>query len=123
MTTKGYTAKVIDMLLGHAPIARTNLPSYGRVTVMRQATERRYVIHLLCASPIARGTFSGRPIEVVEDIVLVPDVDVTIRLPPPVGRVTLEPQGTTLAARVQDGVVSFRVDRVAGHQMVVLHDE
>jgi hypothetical protein len=122
VTTKRYTAKVIEAMLDGAPVVRTSLPSHGRVTVQRQEGKKRSIVHLLCASPISRGTYAGRPIEVVEDVVVVPDVEVTIAAPQAVGRVMLEPQGTPLSADIREGEVSFRVDRVAGHQMVVLHD-
>jgi len=39
-----------------------------------------------------------------------------------VASVTLEPQGTPVQFEAADGRVSFVVDRVAGHQMVVLAD-
>lgn len=122
VTTRQYVAKVIDRILGDSKTIETGLPSHGRVTLNHQPEHGRSVVHLLCASPISRGKYAGKPIEIIEDVVAVPDVNVTVRTKNPVDRVTLEPQGTPVAFDVANGVVSFVVDRVEGHQMVVLHE-
>jgi Hypothetical glycosyl hydrolase 6/Beta-galactosidase trimerisation domain len=121
VTTKRYIARAIDMLLGEEVTLRTNLPSFGRITVTRQAKQSRDVIHLLCAAPINRGTFHYGPIEVVEDLVIVPDVQVVYRPHRPIGRATLAPQESELPIATIDGKIKFCVDRVAGHQMIALH--
>lgn len=121
VATKHYVAAVIDRILGDRTV-RTNLPSFGRVTVMRQPKERREIVHLLCAAPIRRGTFQRGPIEVVEDLLVVPDVAVSLKSGEKVGRITLEPQGTEIPLSASaSGDVNFVVPRVTGHQMVVLH--
>ncbi len=122
VTTRQYVARVIEQILGDERTVETSLPTHGRVTLTRQEDHRRSVLHLLIASPIVRGTYAGKPIEVVEGVTVVPDVAVSVRHPGPVDRVTLEPQGSAVPFEMQDGKVSFVVDRVAGHQMVVLHD-
>lgn len=122
VTARQYVAKVIDRILGSDKTVEVGLPSHGRATLNRQPAQNRSVLHLLCASPISRGTYAGKPIEVVEDIVTVPDVAVSVRVPGKVVKVTLEPQGKEVAFEAADGKVSFVVDRVAGHQMVVLTD-
>jgi hypothetical protein len=121
ITTKRYIARAIDMLLGNEPTVKTNLPSFGRITVTRQVAQSRDIIHLLCAAPINRGVFDGGPIEVVEDLVIVPDVEVRFRPSRPIGRVTLEPQGSELTFTVSDRDMAFSLDRLAGHQMIALH--
>ena len=122
VTARQYVTRVIEAILGDDRTLQTNLPSHGRATVNRQAGHGRTVIHLLCASPISRGIYAGKPIEVVEDVVTVPDVAVTLRAAGAVGRVTLEPQGEVLPFTTTGGVVSLNVPRVSGHQMVVLYD-
>ena len=119
LTTK--RARAIDVLLGGEHTVQTNLPSFGRITVTRQAAQSRDIIHLLCAAPINRGVFHHGPIEVVEDLVIVPGVEVRYRPRQPICRATLEPQGSELTISVKDGDISLFVDRVAGHQMIALH--
>jgi Hypothetical glycosyl hydrolase 6/Beta-galactosidase trimerisation domain len=121
VTAKEYVVRLLDLLLGDQRTATTSLPSFGRMTLNRQVRHNRDVLHLLCAVPISRGTFRGRPIEVVEDAATVSDVSVNIRTEGPVARVTLEPQGTEIPVEAKDGMISFSVDRVDVHQMVVLH--
>jgi hypothetical protein len=121
ITTKRYIARAIDILLGDQRTITTNWPSFGRIAVTRQVAQSRDIIHLLCAAPINRGVFHAGPIEVVEDLVIVPDVEVRFRPSRPIGRATLEPQGSELTFTGSDRDISFYLDRVAGHQMIVLH--
>ena len=121
ITAKRYIARAIDMLLGDERTVKTNMPSFGRIMVTRQVAQSRDIIHLLCAAPINRGVFHHGPIEVVEDLVIVPDVEVRFRPVRRIGRATLEPQGSELTFTVSDRDISFSLDRVAGHQMIALH--
>ena len=121
LTAKRYLARAIDMLLGGERTVQTNLPSFGRITVTRQVGRSRDIIHLLCAAPINRGVFHRGPIEVVEDLVIVPDVEVRYRPRRPIHRATLEPQGSEPTVTVNDGDILLCLDRVRGHQMIVLH--
>jgi hypothetical protein len=121
VTVKRYVAAAIDLLLGKRKIA-TNLPSFARVTVARQAKEARDIVHLLCAAPFYRGSFHRGPIEVVEDLVTLADVEVTLRVDRRVAKVTLEPQGVEIAVVTGDGEIAFTAPRVAGRQIVAVHD-
>ncbi|OGV61188.1 MAG: hypothetical protein A2498_11395 [Lentisphaerae bacterium RIFOXYC12_FULL_60_16] len=126
-----YVTNAIRRLLGD-PMVETSLPSTARLTLTRQAPEKRWILHLLSASPIRRGgavelrdgdqVFHGRDVEVIEDLTPVRDTRVLIRLPG--GRVprtvTLEPQGKPVAfERTGDGI-ELMVDTFTCHQMVVL---
>ncbi|MBV9643690.1 MAG: beta-galactosidase trimerization domain-containing protein [Verrucomicrobia bacterium] len=121
ITTKRYAARAIDMLLGEQRTIKTNLPSFGRITVTRQVAQARDIIHLLCAAPINRGVFHHRPIEVVEDLMIVPDVEVKFRSSRAIVRATLEPQGSELTITSSDQEISFSLHRLTGHQMIALH--
>ena len=96
------------------PTLVTSLPSQGIQTVMRQ--EGRTVIHLLYASPVARGT----GIQVIEDLLPVRDVTVTLRTPTSPNRVYLAPQDTDLPFKWAGGVVRTVVPEMVCHQMVVV---
>ena len=121
IATKQYIARAIDRLLGNEVTVKTNLPSFGRITVTRQVAQSRDIIHLLCAAPINRGVFDRKPIEVIEDLVIVPDVEVRLRQSHPIVRATLEPQGSELTFTVSDRDIALSLDRLAGHQMIALH--
>ena len=110
------------MLLGEEVTLRTNLPSFGRITVTRQAKQSRDVIHLLCAAPINRGTFHYGPIEVVEDLVIVPDVEVGLSAAAGLlfGQ-RWSRRESELTFNVSDRGIAFSLDRLAGHQMIALH--
>lgn len=122
-------ANAIKLMLGESMIT-TNMPTTARVTLMDQAAENRYVLHLLYANTVARGadhTFSpewyvypGKRMEVIEDLVPLHDVEVSLELPKQVKKVTLEPQGVELPVETVDGRLQITVDRFACHQMVVL---
>lgn len=128
-----YVEGVIDLLLGDAKRLSTNLPSTARVTLMEHADENRQVLHLLYAPTIKRGSdmvHSGgsnqsggarqpKPLEVVEDLPPLSDVEVTVQADG-VKTVTLEPQGTEIPFQSTARGVSFRVESFACHQMVVL---
>ena len=118
---KRYVTAAVDHLLGGRKIV-TSLPSFARATVNRQAAQRREVVHLLCAAPFHRGSFHRGPIEVVEDEVTLADVEVTLRVDCQIGKVTLEPQGVELPFVSSDKEIGFTVPRVAGRQIVAVHD-
>ena len=74
-------------LVHRHPMVQTTLPSTGRVSLLHQADAKRYVVHLLFASPIQRGNC-----EVVEDLVPLYNVPVRVDLPVSVQRATLIPE-------------------------------
>jgi hypothetical protein len=92
------------------------LPAQGIVTLQSQAGERRWVNHLLYASPVRRGA----GIEVIEDLIPIAQVDVTVRVSQPVTDVYLAPSLEKLPYLQADGIVRYTVPVVECHQMVVL---
>ena len=123
----------IDRILGDGKRFASNLPSTARVSVMRQNAEARHVVHLLYANTITRGaemTHTGgsnqsnanrlpKPVEVIDELLPLYDVDVTLRLPQ-VRRVTLQPQGTEIGFESTAEGVRFRIGSFICHQMVVV---
>jgi hypothetical protein len=98
---------------------RASLPAQGIATLQEQPEERRYVNHLLYASPVRRGA----KIEVIEDILPVYNVSVELRLPRSVRQVYLAPQMTPLPFEHADGAVRYTVPKLECHQMIVLDYE
>jgi hypothetical protein len=126
-----YISKAIRNLLANDERLTTNMPSTARVSLMEQPDENRYVLHLLYANTIARGapvTFSpegyvnpGKPVEVIEELLPLRDVEVEIQLPKTIKRMTFEPQGQEIPFTQENGLVKIKVDEFSCHQMVVLH--
>lgn len=107
---------MIDVLLGEAKTLTTNLPAQGVVTLMDQTGESRLVNHLLYASPVRRG--SG--IEIIEDIIPLYDIDVTVKTDKQPKRVYLAPENKDIAYTYENGAVSYKIDKLDLHAMVVI---
>ena len=105
----------IDLLLGERTLT-VGLPSCGRCSLMRQEGQKRYVLHLLYATPINRG----ENINVIEDVVPIYEVECAVRVEEEVRRVMLVPQGEEVAFEAGDEQVVFTVPKVELGQMVVI---
>lgn len=106
----------LDKLLGDSKTLKTNLGAQGVVTLMEQKEENRYINHLLYAVPVKRGN----GIEIIEDIVPVHNINVELKLPKTIKNAYLAPQREALPFTQENGTVSFVVEKVDCHQMVVL---
>lgn len=106
----------LNRLLGDNKTLITNLPAQGVVTLMKQEKENRYVNHLLYASPVKRGN----GIEIIEDIVPISNVDVQVKVPQILKKIYLVPEMTEINYVQEKGVVSYKVDKVNCHAMVVM---
>lgn len=119
---RDLVAGAIDLLL-QDPAVETSLPSTARASLMRQEEEKRYILHLLYATPVLRGGNNGdyaRAVEVIEDLVPLNDVRCKVRLPETVRAVRLAPGGEELEFTAREGEVQFTVPRLLCHQMVAL---
>ena len=101
-------------LLHTEPMVATDMPSVGRLSLLHQPDERRYVAHLLYAPALERGECL-----VIEDQVPLYDVPLELRVPEEVQRVYLVPGGGELPTERSDGVVRVTVPEVQCHQAVV----
>ena len=93
-----HGAKVHRQLFAHAlrllhanPMTTAELPSSGRISLLHQPEQNRYVLHLLYASPLQRGRCL-----VIEDLPELRDVKVSLRLPERVRSLRLVPDGGEL---------------------------
>jgi len=73
-------------LLHRSPMVEVALPSAGRISLLRQNDQSRYVAHVLYGAPIQRGNCS-----VIEDLPVFHDVDIQLRLPVNVKQMRLIP--------------------------------
>jgi hypothetical protein len=101
-------------LLHEAPMVRTELPSAGRVSLLRQAAQKRYVAHLLYVPPLERGRCL-----VIEDLPPLYDVPLEVRVPEEVIKAHGVPGGQELAMEREGDVVRVTVPQVQCHQAVV----
>ena len=98
-----------------APMVETTMPSCGRINLIHQPDQRRFVLHLLYGAPIQRGRAL-----VIEDLPALRDIPVTVRLPVTVKRATLPLSKTKLKLKkAGKGALSLTVPEVACHEMVV----
>ena len=110
---KKVVCGVIDKLLKNKTV-KTNLPAQGVITLTKQ--NNRQIVHLLYASPVKRG----KNVEIIEDIMPVYNVDVEVRCEKKAERVYLVPQNRDIKFEQNENVISFTVDRMENHQMVVI---
>jgi hypothetical protein len=101
-------------LLHRRPVIETRLPSAGRVNVLHQPAQRRYVAHLLYGPPLSRGRCL-----VIEDLVRLTDIPVTLRVPQRIRRVRLAPGEKPLSSRAKAGGCAVVVPELQTHQIVV----
>ncbi len=123
-----FITRVIDRALAGGRTLRTNLPSTARVTLTRQPEHGRYVLHLLYANTIQRGgplelsggtTRATKPIEVIEELIPLHDVEVTLRgLPVQSATSATGSKSVSLRRDGDDAVLS--VSSFACHEAVVL---
>ncbi|MHB1296257.1 MAG: alpha-amylase family protein [Anaerolineae bacterium] len=115
---KTVVANAVAALLPD-PLTRTNLPSAGEVTLLRQEAGPaggRLVCHLLYYTPQRRTT----RIDILEDAVPLYDVALAVRTDLAPRRVYLAPQNQDLPFTRDGAYVRCQVPKLLGHQMVVL---
>jgi hypothetical protein len=123
---RDLVADALRRLLPEPTVAVAGLPTAGRVSLMRQDREARFVLHLLYATPVKRGADSSiyasgqQAVEVIEDLVPLHDVRCAVKLPGRARRVTLEPQGEELPFTEEEGAVRFVVPQLLCHQMAAI---
>ena len=101
-------------LIYRQPLVETDMPSCGRITLMKQEHRNRYVVHLMYAPALQRGRCL-----VIEDLVPLYDVPIKLRVPEEIQKVYLVPSSEPLTVSVEDGVVGVTVPKVECHQAVV----
>ncbi len=110
--------KAIARALGRRRLVETSLPRAGRVTLRRQADQRRYVLHLLHATPALRGNIQGGNVQPIQDLVTLRDVSVDVGIDASAKVVRMAPSGEELEFSATDGRVRFSVPELTGQQLV-----
>jgi len=104
------------------PLVRTNLPSTGEVSLLRQAagaagdSPERLICHVLHSAPQRRTP----DLDLLDDVIPLHDVDVVVRTGWTPRAAYLAPERAVLPMTMQGAYASVRVPRVDGHAMIVL---
>ena len=105
----------IDMLYGKPMVAVKNLPSCGRVSLLKQDKENRYVAHLLYAPALQRGD-----VMVIEDFLPVPGVEIEVNVPEKVKKVYQIPDGKKVEFTRKGNQLFIKVPTFTMHTGIVL---
>lgn len=99
----------------YTPECRVALPTEGRIHLIHQMDESRYVLHTAYACPVRRGN-----VTMIEDIVPVYDIPVEIDLPEKITAVTLQPQNDSLPFEQENSTLRFNIPKIYSTQIVEL---
>lgn len=111
---KAYIARA----LGHAPMIQTSLPKAGRASLRMAEGRNSDVLHLLFATPVLRGTLGEKPLQVIQDIVELQNIEVSLECRGKASGVVSVPDGASIPFDAEQDRVKFVVPRLLGHQMI-----
>ncbi|MDO5977401.1 hypothetical protein [Flavivirga spongiicola] len=97
-----------------APIVEVNMPSSGRMNLLHQPENNRYVVHLTYGTPHKRGRA-----QVIEDLIPLQNTIVKVRLPEKVRKVYLIPSKEVLPIKSNGDVISVEIEKFRCHTAVV----
>ncbi len=109
---------VIKTMLGDNVSASAAIPDKAVMTLTRQETEKRSILHLL----FAHTTVRGKNTEVIEDTVPLYNVECTVKADKKPSRVYLAPEGTDVPFTFDHKGIHFTAERVDIHSMTVIED-
>ncbi|MDZ7639223.1 MAG: alpha-amylase family protein [Bryobacterales bacterium] len=110
--------ELLQQLIGEPILRVDGLPSAGQATLLEQSTASggRQIVHLLYYPATRRAP----NIDIIEEAGLVENVRVGLRTAAKPRKVELVPERKALAVNYANGVASFTVPRVAGHQAIAV---
>lgn len=121
---RDFVAAAIRHLLDGKLPAVTSLPFDGRLNLLEQPREKRFVAHLLYAPKSVRGASHNegvnKSMEVIEDLLPLHNTRVSLQVPRKIKSARLVPAGAVLPFTQNAGVVSFTVPEFTAHAMIEL---
>ena len=126
---KDYIKGAMDHLMDSGyQVSTGNLPSNGRVTLMKQTKENRLICHILYAPTILRGgqrklegnQWESYPTEIIEDIPDLHNVEITLQIKEDIKEIKLQTENTSLEFKKNGDFVTFTVPRFNCHTMAVI---
>ena len=106
----------IDLLYQSPNIRVNNLPSCGRISLLKQESDNRYVAHLLYSPALLRGD----DIQVIEDFLPVPNVELEVNVHEEIKEVYEIPGEVQLDFEQVGIVIKIKVPTFTMHTGVVL---
>lgn len=110
-------SNAIDLLYEDPLLSVSNLPSCGRVSLLKQEEENRYVSHLLYAPALLRG----EEIQVIEDFLPVPGVEIEVNVAEDITEVYQIPGKKPLDFERDGDMIRVKVPTFIMHTAVVLN--
>ena len=116
LINKEIVKYAVDALLGEKKTLKSNMPSGGIVTLMKQPRHNRYINHLLYASPVKRGN----GIEIIEDIIPLYNIEIELGIPEKIRNAYDGRTNEKIDFTLEGGKVKFKADEINCHKVVVL---
>jgi hypothetical protein len=112
---KRLVLNAVNILLPD-PLVKHNGPSTLQLTLTQQASQGRWILHLLHFIPERRSD----ALDVIEDVIPLFNVKVGVKAAASIREVTVVPEEVTLNFRAEEAYTVFEVERIHGHAMVSL---
>jgi hypothetical protein len=112
---KRLVLNALNLLLPD-PLVKHDGPSTLQLTLTQQASQGRWILHLLHFIPERRSD----ALDVIEDVIPLFKVKVGVKAPALVREVTVAPEEAPLAFRAEESYTVFELERIDGHAMVSL---
>jgi len=106
---------LLDQLLPN-PLTRGQLPSHVEVTVSRQTTPVRTIVHVLSYAPQRRTP----TLDLVEEATPLVGATLSVRLATPPKSVTQQPGGARVEFKYNDGYLTAEWSSTTGHDVLVI---
>lgn len=116
--TKKYICRALDKMCAGRALKINGLGSIGRATLRENSEKNVYLLHLFYAPVIKRGK-----VFVIEDLPVIDGAEVFFRAKKSVRAVRSCPQGEKIDFKTDGNTVSFRVDGLKGHQLILMEYE
>ncbi|MDF3059440.1 MAG: alpha-amylase [Rariglobus sp.] len=121
---RDFVVAAIDHLLGGKRPAVTTLPTDGRLNLLEQPKEKRFIAHLLYAPKSVRGashpTAINKSMEIIENLIPLRNVHVAVQVLRKIKSARLVPETVDIPFTQEDGVVAFTVPEFTAHAMIEL---
>ena len=105
----------VDRLYQKPMLTVKNLPSSGRVSLLHQKSKNRYVAHLLYSPALQRGE-----VQVIEDFLPVPGVEIMIEVPKKISKVYQIPGKKELNFNQAEKAINIKVPDFTMHTGIVI---
>ena len=93
-----------------------NFPSSGRISLLNQEKNNRFILHLLYSPPILRAD----KVQVIEDFVSLSETFVEFRIPKKVKKIYRVPDYKEIDFKYKNGIIKIKIPNFKMHTAIVL---